>query len=992
MTLFRRCSIRTKMSIIMMAVGFPVVLAAGFHLYMMYKADYKKAEQAAIVTAQSIAYQHNTQVEGIRNLLTALSQFPEVKNKNKKACTTIIRNILHQSPSSINIGIADLKGNLIASGIPAHFNIGDRKYFRDALRTKRFSAGEYVISRAVGKPAIHFALPVLDSAGQPIVVLYATFDLTQFNRIFDAQKLPANSVLNLTDYKGIVLHRYPYHEKVKPGVSDRPNLRRHVTGANDEGVFVDYGMDGVKRLLAFKRMRLNPDDPPYIYIRVTTPEASVFAGVNQYIVKTLAMFFLVAFFAIALNHFLRGRIFVRPIEHMASVARAVTNGDLSIRTGMQNSGAEIELLAKSFDTMTAALDKRLRERVQAEALLKASEEKLHEIFDHMSDAIFIHDIDTGAILDVNQAMCDMYGYGHDEACKLIIEYISQGEPPYTQQVALSRMRLAAEGEPQVFEWLSKHRDGHLFWTEVSIRRATIGGTDSLIALVRDITERKIAEEQIKSKEAQLRALIDNLPFDLWAMDSNGRYFMQNSVSRECWGNYIGKTADETSVPNDILTKWHDNNRRAFAGEVVKGEVEYTVNGGDCFFYNIIAPIKTDHSVLGIMGVNIDITDRKNLESQLYQAQKMEAVGQLAGGIAHDFNNILTAIIGYSHLAQMKTAEDDPMRNYVGQIRASAERAAELTQGLLAFSRKQVMVPIVVNLNEIVVRLEKMLRRLISENIDLKLDIFLNKLNVMADSGKLEQVLMNLVTNARDAMPDGGTLTIATYPMTMDGQFLNLHGYGKAGEYACISVSDTGCSIDENTRKRIFEPFFTTKEVGKGTGLGLSIAYGIIKQHNGYIIVDSRQGRGTTFRIYLPLVETKEAEPAITDNTPPAGGNETILLVEDNSAVRDFHNTLLEEAGYNVITAADGHEALDMFAENEQNIDLIILDVIMPRMGGKEASNLIRKSKPNLKVLFLSGYPVGDINDGRIDKEKETILAKPVDPNVLLKKVREVLDT
>jgi two-component system cell cycle sensor histidine kinase/response regulator CckA len=218
MKLFRRFSIRTKMSIIILAVGFPVVAAACFHLCVMYNADYKKTEQAAVATAQSIAYQYNAQVEGIRNLLTALSHFPEVREKNKKACTTIIRNILLQNPSSINIGIADLKGNLIASGIPAHFNIGDRKYFRDALRSKRFSSGEFVVSRAVGKPAINFALPVLDSASKPVAVLYATFDLNQFNRIFDAQKLPTNSILNLTDYKGIVLHHYPNQEKVKPGI------------------------------------------------------------------------------------------------------------------------------------------------------------------------------------------------------------------------------------------------------------------------------------------------------------------------------------------------------------------------------------------------------------------------------------------------------------------------------------------------------------------------------------------------------------------------------------------------------------------------------------------------------------------------------------------------------------------------------------------------------------------------------------------------------
>jgi two-component system cell cycle sensor histidine kinase/response regulator CckA len=871
MTLFQRFSIRTKMSIIILAVGFPVVAAACFHLCVMYKTDYEKTEQGAVVTAQSIAYQYNTQVEGIRNLLTALSHFPEVKNKNRKACTTIFRKILLQSPSSMDIGVVDLKGNLIASGIPAHFNDGERKYFRDALRTRRFSAGEYIFSRAVGKPAINFALPVFDSAGKPIVVLYATFDLNQFNRIFAAQKLPANSVLNLTDYKGIVLHHYPDQEKVKPGISDRPNLRGHVTGLNDEGVFVDYGLDGVKRLFAFKRLRLSPDDPPYIYIRVSTPENSVLAGLNRYIVRSVVLFVLVALLALALNHFLIGRIFVFPIERMASVAGAVTNGDLSVRTGLQNSGAEIGLLAKSFDTMTAVLDKRLRERLKAEALLKASEEKLHQIFDHMSDAIFIHDIDTGAILEVNKAMCDMFGYGHDEACNLSVEDISQGEPPCGRKETLSRMRLAAEKEPQIFEWLSMHRDGHLFWTEVSIRRARIGGIDSLISLVRDITERKIAEEQIKAKEAQLRTLIDNLPFQLWAMDSDGRYFMQNTVSRECWGNHIGKKPEETSVPKDILKKWHDDNGRAFAGEVVKGEVVYAVDGENRFFYNIIAPIKTDHSLIGIMGVNIDITDRKSLESQLYQAQKMEAVGQLAGGIAHDFNNIITAIIGYSYLLINKTAWDDSIKGCAGQIMSCAERAAEVTRGLLAFSRKQIMLPQVVNLNEVVDQQQNMLRMFIGNNINLQWEPVSEELSVLVDKGKIEQVLMNLLVNAKDAMPNGGSIVISTSSMIINHQFMHKHGYGTPGRYACISVRDTGCGMDPHTIKKIFEPFFTTKEVGKGTGLGLAIVYGIVKQHNGYIDVYSEPDKATVFSIYLPLAGAKVKSGADIDGNVSSSG-------------------------------------------------------------------------------------------------------------------------
>ncbi|MGA7828749.1 MAG: PAS domain S-box protein [Geobacteraceae bacterium] len=870
MNFFRRFSLRAKMSIIIFVVGFPVVAATCFHLCVMYHDDYKKTEQAALATAQSIAYQYNNRVEGIRNLLTALSTFPEVRHKDRTACTAIIRKILLQSPPSMNIGIADLKGNLIASGVPAHFNIADRKFFRDALRTGRFSAGECFVSRTAGKPAISFALPVPDSAGKPIAVLYETFDLSQFNKIFDARKLPVNSVLTLTDYKGSVLYNYPGQAQVKPGIADKSVLRGHLTGPDEEGVFVENGPGGVKRLSAFKRLRLHPDESPYIYIRVSTPENSVLAGLHRYIVRSITLFVLVALFAIGLNHFLVGRFFVVPIERLASVAGAVAKGDLSVRTGLQDSGAEVGVLAKSFDTMAAALETRLRERFQAEALLKASEEKLHEIFDHMSDAIFIFAIDGGVILEVNKAMCDMYGYGYDEACRLSIEDISQGEPPFSKQEALSMMSLAAKKEPQVFEWLSRRRDGHLFWSEMSMRRATISGIDSLITLVRDISERKIAEEQIKSQEAQLRTLIDNLPFQLWAMDSNGRYFMQNAVSRECWGNTIGKKPEEATIQKGIVKKWLSDNSRAFAGEVVKGEVTYPVNGENRHFYNIIAPIKTDQTLLGIMGVTIDITERKSLEAQLYHVQKLEAVGQLAGGIAHDFNNIVTAIIGYSHLLQNKTAWDCSIPGFAGQIRNCAERAAELTRGLLAFSRKQVMLTQELNLDEVVAQQQNMLKIFVGENIDFRLQLAGEELVVLADKGKLEQILMNLVVNAKDAMPNGGLLEICTSSINMDDQFIKQHGYGVPGGYACVAVRDTGCGMTPETQKKIFEPFFTTKEVGKGTGLGLAIVYGMVKQHNGYITVDSTPGKGTVFMMYLPLAGAKEKlHPAVQGSNFPS---------------------------------------------------------------------------------------------------------------------------
>ncbi len=392
----------------------------------------------------------------------------------------------------------------------------------------------------------------------------------------------------------------------------------------------------------------------------------------------------------------------------------------------------------------------------------------------------------------------------------------------------------------------------------------------------------------------------------------------------------------------------------------------------------------------------DLTERKQAEAeqqklreQLIQAQKMEAVGQLAGGIAHDFNNILTAMIGYGHLLKMKLKEDDPLRTFADHILSLSDRAANLTQSLLAFSRKQVMNPKPVNLNEIIRAVEKLLLRIIGEDIRIQTSFAEKDTIVMADHVQVEQVLMNLATNARDAMPKGGQLTISTDAIDIDPEFIREHGFGKEGMYALILVTDTGVGMDRETREKIFEPFFTTKEVGKGTGLGLAMVYGIIKQHEGYINVYSEPGKGTTFRIYLPLIQAKaeEIRPEVMQLLKT--GTETILLAEDETEVREFTTELLNEYGYEVIEAVDGEDALNKFYIYKDKIQLVLLDVIMPNLNGREVYEKIKQASPDMKVLFTSGYPADHIN-GIIEKGSEFIL-KPVSPTKLLTKIREVLE-
>lgn len=373
---------------------------------------------------------------------------------------------------------------------------------------------------------------------------------------------------------------------------------------------------------------------------------------------------------------------------------------------------------------------------------------------------------------------------------------------------------------------------------------------------------------------------------------------------------------------------------------------------------------------------------------------MEAVAQLSGGIAHDFNNIVTALIGYANLLLMQLPEDSPSRHFAEQILATSERAAELTGKILAFGRKKAFNLDQIDISELIAGLKLFLERIIGEEIEIRADLSPDNLVVAADSSQLEQVLMNLATNARDAMPGGGLLSITTTRCELDNYFIDAHGFGEKGSFACIAVSDTGTGMNPETIKKIFEPFFTTKDPGKGTGLGLAIVYGIIKEHAGFITVHSVPGAGTTFRVYLPLIEIQPEQPQQSEHIEIIenyGGTETILLAEDDDIVRKSEASFLAGFGYRVLEAASGAQALELFAAFQADIALLVLDVVMPDKGGREVAESARQLRPDIRVLFNSGYPLDLLKYKGILENDVNFFIKPIEPMQLLRKVREILD-
>ena len=500
-------------------------------------------------------------------------------------------------------------------------------------------------------------------------------------------------------------------------------------------------------------------------------------------------------------------------------------------------------------------------------------------------------------------------------------------------------------------------------------------------------------------DAIIRSMIDTLivvsPDNRVSMANSATQALLGYEEKELIGEPIEMILGDSMAKGGMLIR--ALNTKGFINNIV---TEYRTKNG------MKIPILFSGSILsvqnkkyGIVCVGKDITDRirsdeekQKLTSVLIQVQKMESIGQLAGGIAHDFNNILAAVMGYCHVMHLKLPLHDPVRKNVDQILAASEKAVSLIQGLLAFSRKQVISPKTIDLNDVIRGAATFLERIIGEHVELTVSPADGRLTIFADRTQMEQVFMNLATNARDAMPSGGRLILQTEQAVLNEQFVRTHGFGAPGDYALLTVSDTGSGIDEQTRKKIFEPFFTTKEVGKGTGLGLSTVYGIVKQNNGYITVYSEIGKGTSFKIYLPLVHPVACNIDVSEaGGLVRGGAETILIAEDNEAVRTLTHSMLSDNGYTVIDAADGEEAVNKFIENTDTIRLLICDVVMPRKNGKEVYDAVKLKKPDIKVIFTSGYPTDLVKKEGILETGLDFISKPSSPTDLLRKVREVLD-
>jgi len=961
-----------------------------------------RAKEEAMRMAQLVSSSQSQLIEEARNFLYMLAQVSEVRSCDRRQCRTLFAIFLKQYPRYLNISVASSDGNIFASAHPLTkpVNVSNCSCFRSALQTRRFSIGKFVIGPIEGKPIVSFAYPVTDGSGNLKSVLFVALDLTWLNHLAKQTQLPQGSTLTLIDEDGTVLARHPDGEKWAGKTMQEAPIVRTIL-SQGKGMAEGVGIDGVPSLYAFAPFG-STAAAGNIYVSIAIPKSVAYAEVNRILIRNLVLL-TIGLIVLGAIWFGADLLVFQRLNHLVQVSKRLGAGHLSARTGIAHGKGELNQLASTFDEMATSLERRESEMIKSEEALRRSEKKYRELTDLLPEVVYETD-EKGNLTFVNQQAFGALGYTEEDFRQglNIFQMIVVEE----RDIAREKLSKALNEEKLNHEHTLLRKDGSMFPGIVHATPILRDGHPSgLRGIVIDITDRKRMEEALRESEERYRTIFNTtgtatiiLEEDTTISLVNAEFEKLSGYSREevegkrSWTEFVDKDFLET-----MIKEYHHVRRVNPNSAPVSYESSFIDKQGNVkeFIITVSMIPGTKKSVTSFF----DITERKraekgmaDLQEQLRQSQKMEAIGRLAGGVAHDFNNALTVIKGYSQLALGELRKEDPLRESIAEIQKASERAADLTHQLLAFSRRQIFEMKVLNLNNIIQDFQKMLSRLLGEDIQLVTALADDLGRVKTDVGQIEQVLMNLAVNARDAMPKGGKLTIETVNVTLDEEFASKHIGVNPGSYVMLSVSDTGYGMTHAVKERIFEPFFTTKEKGKGTGLGLSTVYGIVKQSEGNIWVYSDPGQGTTFKICLPRVEElpEGLLDKVRDEAVPRG-NETVLIVEDDEPVRKLAALILEKQGYTVLEAHQAYEALSLCKERKTPIHLVLTDVVMPEMSGRELVKNLKQVRQDFKVLYMSGYTDDAIvHHGVLDKGVDFI-QKPFTLQGLTRKVRDVLD-
>ena len=992
-------SISKKLTLMITLAVFPALAILFYSGIEQRQRSIENAKSDVLLLTHAMAETQKEVTQSTRKILSVLSKLPAIQAIDFHESSKIFGAVLEENPEYHNITLVDLSGEVLASGRAfSRANLGDRKHVKEALHRKDFAVGEYIIARVGIKiPVFAFAYPVLDKKGEIKALLTITIKLTTFHGFHDVSALPEKSFVAVTDHRGIRLFYFPAQKKTNPiGKPIKAKNWEIASKAQDPGIFLGTGSDGHRRIFAYEQVHLAPGDSPYLYVWAGIPEAHILAPANAALIRNMLLLLLATVMSLVLSWVIGRNSLILPIKQLVITTLSFAKGDLGARSGLTGKSDELGALAKAFDDMAITLAKSQEELRKREAHLEEAQRIAH-----------IGSWEWDAATDTPVWSKELF--------KMLEVDPTKPVPPLSEQAkiftpdSMRKMHAAVEkalksGSSYEIELEKKLKDGSSKWllARGESNRNEKGVIISLRGTALDITERKRAEEA----EKRFTRLLERSLNEIYIFDAETLLFQEvNWGARENLGYTMEELSTLTPVdlkPEISLELFESMIRplRSKKQEKIEFFTIHERKDGTQYPVEVHLQLMTNGKPV-FVAIILDITERKQaeeekakLENQLLQSQKVEAIGTMAGGIAHDFNNVLAAIIGYTEMAKVNLPASNPAQGNLEQVLKASNRAKDLVSHILSFSRMtdHLQDHENINLSSIINEVLKFLRSIIPTTVEIKTDIDENCGQIQGDPTQVHQIIMNLCTNALHAMEKNvGTLEVSLSKTELSAKDLKMEPQLPSGTYIQVSVRDTGIGLTSELIDKIFDPYFTTKEVGKGSGMGLSVVQGIVKNHGGFVKVESQFGEGSTFHIFFPAIEGE----IISENTGETEylptGTEKILFVDDEEMLVGIGKSMLEMLGYSVTTKTDSNEALDLFKSDPAQFDLVITDQTMPNLPGSELAKRLLQVRPDIPIILCTGYSnmIDEMEALKIGIKEYTM--KPVNKNLISRLIRKVLD-
>ena len=950
------------------------------------------AKRDVLLLTNTMAEAQKDITHSTRQILSTLSLLPEIQAMDIQACSEILRAVLEQNPDYTNITLTGLNGDVLASGRAFNgTNLADRKHVREALDRKDFAVGEYIVSR-VGTtvPAFAFAYPVFDKLGKPKAVLTTAFKLARFSRFHDASNLPEKSFVAATDHQGIRLFFYPPKETNPVGKPIQAKSWERASKAQEPGIFIGEGSDGVRRIFAFEQVRLTPEAAPYIYVWAAIPEAHILEPANDALTRNLLLMFLVTVMSLLIAWAIGKNTLISPIESLVAMTQRFARGELDARSEQVDRPDEFGTLTKAFHDMADAL-------TISQKTLRENEARFRLLMDSLDAFVYVADMNTYEVLFINEYGKKILGDITGKICWQNLQKGQSGPCPF----CTNKYLLDGDARPgEIYTWEFQNtvtgnwyyiHDRAIKWVDDRIVR---------LEIATDISERKLAETRLAEETERLAVTLRSIGDGVITTDTLGRIILINKVAETLTGwnsdEATGRALNEVfNIINEVTRKPCESPAgKVLASGKIVGLSNHTVlvskNGQERSIADSGAPIRDkDGKIIGVVLVFRDITEQLRTEQELSKVKKLESIGVLAGGIAHDFNNILTAILGNIDLSLLDSNLTDRTQKLLKEAVKASYRARDLTQQLLTFAKGGQPIKEAASLAEIVrdsadfvLRGHKAACRYLFPD-----DLWL----VDIDKGQMSQVVQNIILNASNAMPGGGIVEVSCENVSSASNVdINLP---KGGKYVKMSIKDSGVGIPADLLDKIFDPYFSTKQ--QGNGLGLAITHSIVSKHGGHISVQSTPGVGTSFTVYLRAADRSSVPFKEAEEAGLSTRKTKIMVMDDEEQVRDITQAMLVRMGHEVQLAKDGMEAVLNYKkaiDNGTPFDLIIMDLTIPGgMGGKDAVQKVLAIDPAAKVIVSSGYSNDPVMANFKDYGFCSAIAKPYQLMELTKVVSQLID-